>query len=282
MKYWSGNMHHVTWGASALDYQPCRYGQSRLLFRGPKKRLDTRYIAVLGGSRTYGKFVATPYSDLLEDTCGLRVINLGCLNAGLDALVSDESLISICLRSDMVVLEVQGITDLSNRFYTVHPRRNDRFVQASLMMERLFPEADFTEFNFTRHMLKALQKQWPDRVELVLSDLREAWVCRMERLCKMLPGKLMLLWLSDRPPPDHATGLDGMVPEGVHRAMLDAIHPYAVDIIEVVIGADVSDLATEGMHFLPHETEIAKAFPGPTAHRQVAEAWQSCVGMHLE
>ena len=43
-----------------LDYEHCRYGQSRISFRGPKKNLKGRFIAFLGGSETYGKFVRKP------------------------------------------------------------------------------------------------------------------------------------------------------------------------------------------------------------------------------
>lgn len=267
-------MHHVTWGASALDYQPCRYGQSRLLFRGPKKRFDTKYIAVLGGSRTYGKFVVAPYADLLEDALRMRVVNFGCRNAGLDAFVNDQSLISICLRAELVIVEIQGITDLSNRFYTVHPRRNDRFVQASLMMERQFPQADFTRFNFTCHMLKSLQYQWPEQVSPLLSDLRETWISRMERLLKLLQGRVVLLWMGNDPPATKPVGF------GAHRDMIDAITPYAIDYVEVIFGSEVQSLGTEGMHFLPHEAEMAKAFPGPTAHRQVAAALEAVLRSH--
>ncbi len=57
----------------------------------------------------------------------------------------------------MTVIQVMGAHNMSNRFYAVHPRRNDRFLRASLgCCKTIYPEVDFTEFNFTRHMLTAL------------------------------------------------------------------------------------------------------------------------------
>ena len=53
-------------GQGALDYFPCRYGHSKLLFRGPRRKLDGAYCAVLGGSETYGKYVREPYPALIE------------------------------------------------------------------------------------------------------------------------------------------------------------------------------------------------------------------------
>ncbi|MDP7150838.1 MAG: DUF6473 family protein [Paracoccaceae bacterium] len=274
-------MHHVTWGASALDYAPCRYGQSKLLFRGPKKRLDTKYIAFLGGSRTYGKFVAAPYADLLADRLDCAVTNFGCLNAGLDAFVNDDSLMGLCHRAELAVLELQGITDISNRFYTVHPRRNDRFVEASPMMKRLFPTADFTEFNFTRHMLKTLEKQWPERVSLVLDDLRQTWIDRSLRLLRELRGRVVLLWMSDHPPPHETTGLSDQTPEGVSRKMLETIKISACDYVEIVETRETRALCNEGKHYLLHEADMAAALPGPMMHRQVAAALEPVLKKHL-
>ena len=273
-------MHHITWSASALEYFPCRYGNSRLLFRGPKKRINRNHIVVLGGSRTYGKFVATPYADLLEGGVGRQVVNLGCLNAGLDAFAQDENLISICRRADLVVLEVQPAIDITNRFYAVHPRRNDRFLQASKMMERLFPDADFAEFNFTRHMYKTLQKQWPDRVGLMLSDLQQSWVSRMGRFLDDLHGNVILLWLANSAPPlDTVDVADA--PEGVSRSMIEAVRSNAADYVEVVISEEMRALGTEGMHYLPHEADMAMAMPGPVIHQQIAAALEPVLKRHL-
>ena len=44
-----------------LDYRHCRYGTSRLAFRGPEARAESPYVAALGGSATFGKFVAQPW-----------------------------------------------------------------------------------------------------------------------------------------------------------------------------------------------------------------------------
>ena len=65
-------------GDRALDYFPCRYGQSRLLFRGPPRNLDGAYAVVMGGTETYGKFVPDPYAALLEEKLGLPVVAFLC------------------------------------------------------------------------------------------------------------------------------------------------------------------------------------------------------------
>lgn len=109
-------MHQTNWAESALDYRPCRYGSSRLLFRGPKKILKKPYIAFVGGSETYGKFVASPFPDLVGSETGVAQVNLGCHNAGLDAFLNDDTALSICKRAELTVLQVFGASDISNRY----------------------------------------------------------------------------------------------------------------------------------------------------------------------
>ena len=150
------------------------------------------------------------------------------------------------------------------------------------MMERLFPTADFSEFNFTRHMIKSLENQWPERVSLVLEDLRRTWVDRTVRLLRDLGGRVVLLWLSDRPPPFTPVGFSGNAPEGVSRDMLEAIKPLAWDYVEVLQGFETRVLCNEGKHYLLHEADMAAAFPGPMVHRQVADALAPVVKNHLQ
>ena len=69
-----------------LSYSPCRYGNSRILFRGPRRPLDRPYLAFIGGTETYGKFIEKPFPTLVETALRQPCVNFGCLNAGIDAL----------------------------------------------------------------------------------------------------------------------------------------------------------------------------------------------------
>ena len=55
------------------------------------------------------------------------------------------------------MIQVSGAQNLSNRFHAVHPRRNDRFLRASTLLKTIYRDVDFTEFNFTRHLLTTLR-----------------------------------------------------------------------------------------------------------------------------
>jgi hypothetical protein len=49
-------------GAGALDYLPCRYGTSKLLFRGPRRPLKDPYLVFMGGGRNVRKVHCQPIS----------------------------------------------------------------------------------------------------------------------------------------------------------------------------------------------------------------------------
>jgi len=168
--------------AETLDYAPCSYGVSKLVFRGPKKSIDTPYIVALGGTETYGRFVARPFPDLVEDALGTAVLNLGCQNAGIDAFLYDTDILSLAEGAHLTVLQLMGAPNMSNRFYRVHPRRNDRFLGPSEALKGLYRDVDFTDFNFTNHMLSTLNMVSVSRFSLIREELQQAWSARMKLL----------------------------------------------------------------------------------------------------
>ncbi|GKY89264.1 DUF6473 family protein [Sinisalibacter aestuarii] len=260
-------------GEGALDYVPCRYGKSKLLFRGPKRRLDTSYVAVLGGTETYGKFVASPYPALTEELIGGPVVNFGQVNAGIDVFANDETVMQAASGAAVSVVQVMGAQNLSNRFYAVHPRRNDRFLRASALLKTIYREVDFTEFNFTRHLLAALKAKDPDMFALVETELKEAWVARMRSLVSKIRSRVVLLWLADHAPDDCTSCPgDGAEPLFVDRDMIEAVRPYVAAVVEVVVSADEIADGSAGLVYGEMEEPAAQGLLGVTAHDKAARA----------
>ena len=160
-------MKHDTLVEPGLGHAPCRYGTSRLLFRGPRRALDGRHLAFVGGTETFGKFMAEPYPALVEGLLGEACVNFGQVNASVDAFAQDPVVGGACRDAVLTVMEVTGAQNMSNRFYTVHPRRNDRFVRAASVLRAIYPEVDFADFCFTRHMLTHLHALSPVRFAIV-------------------------------------------------------------------------------------------------------------------
>lgn len=260
-------------GGTTLDYYPCRYGASKLMFRGPKRKLDGNFCAVLGGNETYGRFIDRPYPALVEDATSIKMVNFGCMNAGVDVYLNDPGVIDLCANARVTVVQVMGAQNMTNRFYAVHPRRNDRFLRASSLLKTIYREVDFTEFHFTRHMLKGLQERSPERFEVVADELKAAWVARMQLLLRRIPGKTLLLWIADHAPAASAAPprLD-REPLLVDRDMISAVSVHATEYVEAISSPAARDLGTEGMVCSVTDEAAAAELPGPAVHAEVARA----------
>jgi len=266
-------MSYQKTGHGPLDYQPCRYDGSPMTFRGPCAEIVEGHVLCLGGSETFGKFVPEPFPALLEQRLGQPVVNLGAMNAGVDLLLHDPAIRSAIDRAGAVVLQVPGAANLSNRFFTVHPRRNDRFVKASTMLRTIYREVDFTEFHFTRHMLNALRRRSQDRFAIVVEELRVAWRARMARLLEGIAAPVHLLWLSRRAPSDDLAdgeaGL-GFDPLFVDEAMLAGLEPMAASVSICILPQDARRPDMRGLFYGRGEDAAARLMPGAEEHDRVA------------
>jgi hypothetical protein len=265
-------------GAPTLDYQPVSYPGSSLRFRGPASDVTAPHILCLGGTETFGRFIAEPYPALLAARLDRPVTNMAVAGAGLDVSMTDAAIQAAMAMATAIVLQVTGVQALGNRLYTVHPRRNDRFVKASEILRTIYRDVDFTEFHFTRHMLDHLKALSPERFEIVRDELQCAWEMRMLRFLENAPAPVHLLWLArrdpDLPEPDHGLGEE---PLFVTRAMLDRVAGKAASLAIVTDETDAPDLAAQGMVFAAAEAAAARAVPGPRAHEAACEALRAHV-----
>lgn len=255
-------------GVGAPDELRCQYGSSKLKFRGPPGNLEEPYVAFLGGNETYGKHVQTPFVALLDAEFDKNCINLGVVSAGLDAFVNDPEILAIARNAEQVVVQILGAQNLSNRFYRVHPRRNDRFLQASSLLSAIYRDVDFTDFSFTKHMLGGLRQTSPKRFEMVRTEIQQAWLSRMRLLVQTINNDVVLLWLQYR---DDDEGL-GPEPLGITAAMIDQLRPIVRDVVEIQVVPARQSCEIGEILFGQMQAPAAGHLIGPSAHRQIAEA----------
>lgn len=258
-------------GRLPLDYGPVAYPGSVLRFRGPARALDRPYVLCLGGSETFGRFISAPFPAQLATALDREVVNMGVMNAGLDVMMTDPAISAAAAGAEAIVLQVTGAQNMTNRFYSVHPRRNDRFIKATAMLRTIYREVDFTEFHFTRHLLTHLHALSADRFGIVRRELQEAWVSRMQAYMGGLAAPVHLLWLSRRRPEaaPARTGL-GADPLFVTPEMLAAVAPLAASLTVVAPGNGDSAGSTRGMFHTAAEAPAARALPGPDLHDRAA------------
>lgn len=263
-------MSFDTLGPGGLDYFRCRYPGSKLLFRGPRRALKAPFVAFLGGTSTYGKFIEHPFPDLVEDQLNITCANLGCMNAGVDVLLQDRFLQDAARDAQVTVVQISSPRNMSNRFYAVHPRRNDRFLKPSTLLQTIYREVDFSEFNFTKHLLQRLHEVSPQKFQTVVDELQQAWRARMQLLLSQIPGKTILLWMSDHPPHSETCRF-ARDPWFVTKALIEEIKPNATAYVEVVASQDALDAGTHGMVFSQMEEPAARHVLGPLAHHEAAD-----------
>ncbi len=270
-------------GQFGPDYDFCRYGLSRIDFRGPPKRLDGRYIAFLGGTETFGKFLETPFPEQVESRLGVTAVNFGAVNAGIDLFARDQTVLAACHDAVVTVIQVPGVQNHSNRFYTVHPRRNDRFLRPTAALETLYPDIDFADFAFTRHLLLALEQCSDDRFNVVRSELQANWEVRMRGLMRRIPGPKILLWFAGSAPPLTAEGQDVMHadPLFVTRGMIDAVACTAEELLTVVPSAEAVADPEAGLSFHPLDRAAAAEMLGAAAHEEAAGALTGALQPYL-
>lgn len=260
-------MAYAASGAGAPDHFSCRHGASRLVFRGPPRGLDQPFIAFLGGGETYGKLVETPFPLLVEQRTGIACLNLGLLNAGVDAFVKDPALPGLARRARAVVVQVLGAQNLSNAFYSVHPRRNDRFVAATPRLRSLFPEVELTDIHFTRHLLRRLQEVSPERFAIVAEDLRQVWLRQMGLLLGAFACPRLLLWLGAPLRAEcgaHDLRADPLLVDG---ALLAGLRGQVQGVVQVDLRGCPDSIAYGPLPQGPPVT-----LPGPLAHDAIARA----------
>lgn len=267
---------------ATLDYQTCHYGESALSFRGPRARLDVPYVAVIGGSHAYGRFVDSPYPALLEKQLGTPVVNLGVVNAGVDAFAHDASVIDLCRRAEVTVVQTMPAANMSNRLYSVHPRRNDRFIKAATLLQTVFSDVDFTDIHFTGHLILTLRTVSRDRFRIVEEEIKTAWVARMKLLLDRIRGKIVLLHgqsLSGAAAED--AGAQPTTPDLIDADMLCQLSGYVADMIHVEPSQKARQSGMEGMMYDPLDRPAACQFPNPPMHEEIAEALASKLGALL-
>lgn len=256
---------------SELQYQYCHYEDCLVPFRGPERDLNEPFAAFVGGSEFFGKYVPTPLSDILENRLALKCVNFGAMNAGPEMISSNEDLSEIVSTAEVVVFQVTGAHNISNRFYRVHGRRNDRIVDVLPALQEVFPEGDFMDIHYTRHALSYLQSLSQSRFLIVVEELKARWIESMRDVLSRIDRPTVLFWMARHAP---HTDASSMVhdPLFVDEAMLRAVADLTDEQVVCRVTPEALRLGTKGMVVPELEEAVAPHLMGPAAMREVADA----------
>lgn len=258
-------------GRMPLDYQPSALPGSALRFRGPLDADGGPSVVCIGSSETFGRFIDAPYATQLDRALEIPVLNLGVVNAGLDVMMNDPAIAAAVSEAEAVVMQITSAHNMTNRFYSVHPRRNDRFLAASSMLRTIYPQVDFTEFHFTRHLLSHLRDTSKDRFQILKAELESGWVARMRRYINGLAVPVHLLWLSNRVPGASNDTQLTHYPLFVTAKMLEEVRDVASSLTIAAPGDGAAAQSAKGMFYGPREEAAARLLPGPELHAMATQ-----------
>nr|WP_253276903.1 DUF6473 family protein [Ruegeria sp. 6PALISEP08] len=192
-------------------------------------------------------------------------MNFGSLFCGVEAMLGDPALLKLVKASEICVLQAPDLPCQSNRFYRVHPRRNDRFLEPSHDLVQLYPEVDFTEVHFVRHLLDRLRTNQDARFEIVAQELRDAWLRACSELIRRIKPPVILLWLHVQ----RRTGMhsDPVLPDA---AMIEQLRPLCTSVVECSVRVAAESDALEDVLFGTLQQPMAEHVIGPSAHREIA------------
>ena len=261
-----------------FDYKLYRFGDTQQLFRGPVPDLTGRYVSFLGGSGTFGRFACEPYADLVGETLGTRIANFGTEGAGPGCFLMDPEVLSAASAARVCVVQVMPASALSNRMFTVRPRRNARLHGVSELLAGIYPEVDFSRFSYARGMLRHMAGIRDNRFRLVVNEMRNAWIARTHTLLATIQTRTLLFWFSQRLPEEEGDEpWDAWHdPNWVDRAMIDSVRNGADGYAECVSTAGMpQDLTVDGepVLFRPSGQPIDenREFPSPQMHQAAAD-----------
>lgn len=118
---------------------------------------------------------------------------------------------------------------MSNRMYSVFPRRNMRLRNVSHAHGALYPQVDFSSFRYVSAMIRKLKEVDAEAYKVVLAEQQSAWLARMLELLQDIEAHKTLLWIKRAP----IAGID----LDVTKNMVDVLFRHVDRVLTIPVAA---------------------------------------------
>ena len=256
------------------DYQYYQLPGTRKWFRGPPLTdPNARPVTFLGAASCFGRFVPTPYADLIAKDLGVTVRNLGYGGARAGFYSGDPVLLSTINQSSCVVLELFSARGTATSKTEPASEHSARLRWIGSDEEFVFSDRFFTA---ARNTLSAA-----DFANLI-KEIRNGYVRETTELLRKIRVPKIVFWLSQREPDTDATlGEPRSFPHFVDGECVSRIGAAADAFVSVVSRRGIpsklrSRTTGEPVEIFPwKELEQRSAndyYPSPEMHVDAAEA----------
>lgn len=262
-------------------------------YRGPIEIDCGAPVIVLGAASTFGRFVEHPFPKLVTEKYGIPAVNFGFAGPGPKVFERFEDIIN---RHPCVVVTFLSGRSISTSFLTGDTQRkcvmlDDLRIQTQnarkafarvngfeLEGDGLIPVGSYLPAQIAWNTI--LRNYSRDRVEELITETRKAYISSMRKLLRMITGKKILLWFSERPADyelnfDSVKGIFGKFPQFVDQSIVDSLIPEADGFVECVTSRGMPfklSQPRDGASF-PHNVPngIVKNYPSQEMHDDVAD-----------
>ncbi|MEM0908384.1 MAG: DUF6473 family protein [Pseudomonadota bacterium] len=264
-----------------LDYGDAEFGVFRQSFRKPPVTPASQYISFIGAAQTYGRYVAKPFPELIEERLDIPCFNLGTGGAGPAQFINDTEVLRAINASELCVIQVMSGRSVNSRYFSIRAVRNAQVKDISPAILSGCPELKDRQITFAHDLLHLVSLENPTLYNAVVEDLRYRWVETYKRLLSVITTQKLLFWFSERTPTDTETNYgDGRelakFPHLVNQEMIDEIKGGA-DAFEMCVSSEgmPQDLTRGGQPVLFNGDGSGRVentyYPSPQMHKAASE-----------
>ncbi len=249
-------------------------------FRGPALKSD-EYVACLGAAQTFGRFVETPYPQLISRALGIDSLNLGRGGAGPTFPLSNPLLIELINRARIVVVQMfSGRSQSNSLFQTVN---HGMMGHGTMGIHRAHGQ-EISSVEFYTWLLE----QDEELARKIVAETRASYVRAMSELLDAITAPKILFWFSVRAPEYQEEfrlpigRLWGDFPQLVNREMVDQLQGRSAAYVECIsrrglpqvlrrrsgVAASVMDASSPPKGGA--SDTVNRYYPSPEMHQDVA------------
>lgn len=295
-----GNSFYQNLDKNIIDYKI--YDFQGLELRGPK--LDnTKYIAYIGASQTFGRYCQEPYPHLLSKRLNMGTLNFGIGGKGPTYFLKNKTIIEAVNRAELVIIQVLSGRSIGNSVF----ESRDGGMHGIRLIDgkRMRSDYIFSELISGKDK-RGLSKEF---MENLVKEIRGNYVSATIELLKAIQPPKVLLWLSTRTPEykeiygltpyqqftkdfrqnfsaileklsngrigffrrykeAHVNNLLAEFPHLVNREMIEEIEPYCDRYVELVSKTGLPQVLRD---FQGNIVGKDNYYPSPKMHKQASE-----------
>lgn len=266
--------------AKVVDYCGWQFPNAPYFVRGPKPAARWEdSIVCIGSAATFGRLVESPYSRQIERRLGVPVYNLGIGGARPATYLACAPLVDALARCKLAIVEVMSARSYGSSIFLPNNAHSGVGIPHGLDMGNeppMFKDAYFIDKIYNT----ALKQFDANRLAKVTMEIRSAYVADMRNLGRLVAGKGVLLYLSQRPldyRQEYASyiGWSAGFPHFIDRGTIDMFSDLFLDTVECVSTVGLPNTLVD------RETKAPVAiFPG--AKEPAANAYYPSPEMHTE